>query len=65
MEIVIAGVIEKNIKAYIRYFSWILLKKMIKLDQLHAGKQREPSLKTHRSPLFVEFWRHCVISGGT
>ena len=25
----------------------------------------EPSVKTHRSPLSAEFWRHCVLSGGT
>ena len=37
--------------------------------QLHAvsrtqqGKQREPSVKTLRSPLPVEFWRHRVLSG--
>ena len=41
----------------------------IKSNQLHAvcstqhGKQREP-IKTFRSPLTAEFWRHCVLSGG-
>ena len=29
------------------------------------GRQREPSVKTLRSSLFAEFWRHCVLSGGT
>ena len=39
--------------------------------QLHAvsrsqqGRQRESSVKTLRSPLSAEFWRHCVLSGGT
>ena len=42
-----------------------------KIKQFHAisrtqrGKQREPSVKTLRSPLSVEFRRHCVLSGGT
>ena len=37
--------------------------------QLHAlprtqqSRQREPSVKTLRSPLSAEFWRHCVLSG--
>ena len=41
------------------------------LNQLHAvsrtlqGRQREPSVKTLRSPLSAEFWRHCVLSGRT
>ena len=29
------------------------------------GRQREPSVKTLRSPLSAEFWRHCVLSGRT
>ena len=30
------------------------------------SRQREPSVTTpHRSPLSAEFWRHCVLSGGT
>ena len=39
--------------------------------QLHAvsrtqqGRQREPSVKTLRSPLSAEFWRHYVLSGRT
>ena len=39
--------------------------------QLHAvcrtlqGRQREPSVKTFRSPLSAEFCRHCVLSGRT
>ena len=42
-----------------------------KIIQLHAlsrtqqGRQREPSVKTLRSPLSAEFWRHCVLSGRT
>ena len=41
----------------------------IKLNQLHAvsriqqGRQREPSVKTRRSPLFAEFFE--VLSSGT
>ena len=41
----------------------------VKSNQLHAvsrtlqGRQREPSVKTLRSPLFAVFWRHCVVSG--
>ena len=37
--------------------------------QLHAvsrtqqGRQREPSVKTHRSLLSAEFWRHYVLGG--
>ena len=39
--------------------------------ELHAvsrtqqRRQREPSVKTLRSPLSAEFWRHCVLSGRT
>ena len=42
-----------------------------KLNQLHAvsrtqqGRQREPSIKTLRSPLSAEYWRHCVLSRRT
>ena len=28
------------------------------------SRQREPSVKTLRSPLTADFWRHCVLSGG-
>ena len=41
------------------------------LNQLHTvfriqqGRQRELSVKTLRSPLSAEFWRHCVLSGKT
>ena len=41
------------------------------LFQLYAvsrtlqGRQREPSVKTLRSPLSAEFWRHCVLNGRT
>ena len=40
-------------------------------NQLYAvcrtlqGRQTEPSVETLRSPLSSEFWRHCVLSGGT
>ena len=40
------------------------------MNQLHAvsrtqqGRQRELSVKTLRSPLSAEFWKHCVSSGG-
>ena len=43
----------------------------IKLNQIHAvsrtqqRRQKEPSVKTLRSPLSVEFWRYCVLSSGT
>ena len=42
-----------------------------KSNQLHAvsraqqGRQKDPSVKTLRSPLFAEFWRQCVLSGRT
>ena len=44
--------------------------KKSKLNQLHAvsrtqGRQREPSVKTPRSPLSAKFWWHCVLSGRT
>ena len=44
---------------------------IIFIFQIHAvsrtlqGRQREPSVKTLRSPFSAEFWRHCVLSGGT
>ena len=50
-------------------FSIMLYQK--KSNQIHAvsrtqqGRQREPSVKTLRSPLSAEFWRHCVLSGRT
>ena len=28
-------------------------------------RQREPSVKTLCFPLSAEFWRHCILSGGT
>ena len=28
-------------------------------------KKPTPSVKTLRSPLSAEFWRHCVLSGGS
>ena len=44
---------------------------LLKINQLHAasrtlqGRQREPIVKTLRSPLSAEFWRHSVLSGRT
>ena len=41
------------------------------LNHLHAvsriqqSNQRKPGVKTLRSPLSAEFWRHCLLSGGT
>ena len=41
------------------------------LNQLYAvsrsqqSRQRESSVKTLRSSLSAEFWRHCVLSGET
>ena len=41
------------------------------ISQLHAVprtqqvRQRKPNVKTLRSPLSAEFWRHCVLSGRT
>ena len=35
------------------------------VSRTQQGKQREPSVKTLRSPFSVDFWRHCVLSGGT
>ena len=41
------------------------------INQLHAvyrsqqGRQRELYVKTLRSPLSAEFWKHCVLSGRT
>ena len=61
---------KKNGISWNRVFSALIIKK-IKSNQLHAvsrtkqGRQREPSVKTLRSPLSAEFWRHCVLSGGT
>ena len=52
----------------IYYIAFINLSKS---NQLHAvchpqqGRQREPSVKTLCSALPAEFWRHCVLSGGT
>ena len=39
------------------------------INQLHGisrpqrGRQREPNVKTLRSPLSAEFWRHCLLNG--
>ena len=47
------------------------IKNQIKVNQLRTvsrtqqGRQSEPSVKTLRSLLSAEFWRHCVLSGRT
>ena len=59
----------KNIRKYIIYcarnlfvlHSYIFLS----ASRTEQGMQREPSVKTLRSPLSAEFCRHCMISGGT
>ena len=35
------------------------------VSRTQQSRQKEPSVKAHRSPLSIEFWRHCVLSGGT
>ena len=35
------------------------------VSRTHQGRPREPSVKTLRSPISAEFWRHCVLSGRT
>ena len=35
------------------------------MSRTQQGRQREPSVKTLRSSLSTEFWRHFVLSGGT
>ena len=35
------------------------------VSRILQGTQMEPRVKTLRSPLSAEFWRHCVLSGGT
>ena len=35
------------------------------VSRTQQGRQREPSVKTLRSSLSAEFWRHCVLSGRT
>ena len=53
------------------YIETILKSNEIKSNQLYAvsrtqqDRQREPSVKTLRSPLSAEFWRHCVLNGRT
>ena len=52
-----------------RHYYWKIkqISQAIK-NQLHAvsrtqqGRHREPSVKTLRTPLSAEFWRHCVLS---
>ena len=34
------------------------------VSRTHQGGQREPSVKTLRSPFSTVYWRHCVLSGG-
>ena len=36
----------------------------IQASQQQRNK-RKPNVKTLRSPLTAEFWRHCVLNGGT
>ena len=53
------------------FLKMITLYNIFKKNQLHVvsrtqqGRQREPSVKTLRSHLTAEFWRQCVLSGGT
>ena len=35
------------------------------VPRMQLSGQRDPSFKTLRFPLCAEFWRHCVLSGGT
>ena len=35
------------------------------VSRTQRGRQRAPSVKTRRSLLSVEFWKHCVLSGDT
>ena len=35
------------------------------LCYIRIGRQREPSVKSLRSPLSAEYWRHCLLSGRT
>ena len=44
------------------YFKKKLLHAVFRTQQ---GRQREPNLKTIRSPLSAEFWPHCVLSSET
>ena len=47
--------------------TWVLITMKLSkfLCRTQQGRQREPSIKTLRSPFSAEFWRHCVLSGGT
>ena len=49
----------------IRYLNKIKSNPLHAVSRRQQGRQREPSVETYRSPLFAEFWRHCVLSGGT
>ena len=42
------------------FFLWYITLKSVSF--CFQGRQREPSVKTLRSPLSAEFWRHCVLS---
>ena len=35
------------------------------VSRKQQGRQRKPSIKTLGSPLSAEFWKYCVLSGGT
>ena len=48
-----------------RHFKRYLFFQLEAVSRVYQGRQREPSVKTLRSSLSVEFWRHCVLSDGT
>ena len=63
------GHVEKNLnyRPYIvnlvrnfRMFNFFLCSR-----RMRQGREREPSIKTLRSEFCTEFWRHCIMSGGT
>ena len=43
----------------------ILIFQLHAVSRTHHGRQREPSVKTLRSLLSAELWKHCVLSGRT
>ena len=58
-------------KGFMQVLSIVFVTLLELENQLHAvsrtqqGRQREPSVKTLCFPFSAEFWRHCVLSGGT
>ena len=46
-------------------FMYNIIFRMQSVSRTLQGKQRESSVKTLRSPLSAEFWRHYVLSGRT